>query len=126
VPNKLEIAADTSSWPAASTWAVDPAAAALASLIADPILVKSEDAVANVSGTTFTKEDISGFPSRRGLFEKIAMVVPQGRHDSENGAGNGPKGVPPSAIAAVHSLGLRSGWLQTRILKRVNERSGAG
>jgi hypothetical protein len=126
VPNNLARAAETSSWPAASTWVVGPAAAALACLIADPILVKSEDAVDNVSGTTFTKEDICGFPSRRGWFERSAMVAPKGRRDSENGAGNGPKGVPPSAIAAVHGLGLRSGWLRTRIIKRVNEAAGPG
>jgi hypothetical protein len=77
VPNNLESATETSSWPAASTWVVGPAAAALACLIADPILVKSEEAVANVSGTTFTKEDICGFPSRGGLFDKAATVAPK-------------------------------------------------
>jgi hypothetical protein len=88
---------------------VEPAAAALASLIDDPILVKSEDAVANVSGTTFTKEDICGFPSRGGLFDEIATVAPKSQRNNENGESNGPMGLPPPAIAAVHGLGLRSG-----------------
>jgi hypothetical protein len=43
---------------AAITCVVGTAAAALASLIIRPIPVKSEDAVAIASGTTFTKEDI--------------------------------------------------------------------
>jgi hypothetical protein len=58
VPNKPEIATDTSSCAAASTCVVEPAAAACAARIADPIPVKSCDAAAKASGVATTKDDI--------------------------------------------------------------------
>jgi hypothetical protein len=54
VPNNAEIAADTSSAAAGSTCVVEVAAAAVAALSADPIPVKSADAVANASGAAIT------------------------------------------------------------------------
>jgi hypothetical protein len=58
VPNKPEIATDTSSCAAATTCVVEPAAAACAVRIADPIPVKSCDAAAKASGVATTKDDI--------------------------------------------------------------------
>jgi hypothetical protein len=55
-----QMVADTSSPAAASTCVVEPAAAAFAALIADPIPVKSLDAAAKSCGATITKEDICG------------------------------------------------------------------
>jgi hypothetical protein len=52
------MAADTSSPAATATSVVDAAAAALAALIADPIPVKSVDAVVKAAGTRLTKNDI--------------------------------------------------------------------
>jgi len=57
LPNRVEIAADTSSPAAASTRVVEPAAAAFAALIVDPIPVKFLDAAAKSCGATIKNED---------------------------------------------------------------------
>jgi hypothetical protein len=59
--NSDAIAADTSSLAAATTPVVGPTAAALASLIIDPILVRSEAADVTISGAAVTN-DMLGIP----------------------------------------------------------------
>jgi hypothetical protein len=59
LPNNAAIAADTSSWAAGSSAAVDNPAARLASLSEDPIMAKSDAASDNHDGDT-AKNDISG------------------------------------------------------------------
>jgi hypothetical protein len=60
LPNSWAIAADTSSDPAARSSVVDPDAAEVAALIADPIPVKSADAAVIASGVAIRNEDTRG------------------------------------------------------------------
>ena len=65
MPNSFVIAADTSSAAGAAIDVVDDDAADVASLIASPIPLKSDDAVAKASGAAIRKDDILGSDHRR-------------------------------------------------------------
>ncbi|VAZ59806.1 hypothetical protein LAUMK22_01607 [Mycobacterium kansasii] len=53
-PNRAAMAADTSSWAAASNRVVGTAAAVLAAMTADPTAARSEEAAVRISGVAIT------------------------------------------------------------------------